>query len=72
VIVFATVLAKKTLHQPRFCQFRRNIKNAIKKDLCDFPSFFRNRSRSVTTIHTNDRVFGMPLFRSRFNVSFEI
>lgn len=72
MIVFPTVLAKKTLHQPRFRQHWGNIENTVEKDLRNFPAFFRNRTGSVSAIHTNDRVFGMPFFRSRFNVSFEI
>jgi len=65
VIVISTILTEKTLHEPGLRKVRGNIENPVEKNLSNFPTFFRNRPRCVSPIDTNNRVLGMPLWRSR-------
>ena len=70
VVIFTTVLTQQTLHQPCLGEFRRYVKNSIKKYLRDLPTFFGNCPRSVSPINANDRVLRKLLWESRFGSGF--
>jgi len=69
VVVLSAVLPEQTLHQPGLRQRRRNIENSIEKDLRDFPTFFGNGPRRMSTIDADNRMFSLwfgPRFCGRF------
>jgi hypothetical protein len=47
LFIFSTMMAEVAFHQPRFGMVRIDIEYSIKKDLCDFPAFFRDCACSV-------------------------
>jgi hypothetical protein len=65
-LVVTTVLAQKTLHQPGFGEVGRDVENSIEKDLSDLPTFLGNCSSRVSSIDSDDRVFGMESTLTRF------
>ena len=72
VIVFTTILAYETFHQPRFSQFGGNVQNSVEKDLCHFPPFLGNRSCSMSPINADNRVLGLSLWWSLLSGSFVV
>jgi len=53
LIIFSTVLAEMALHEPGLCVSWIYGQNAIEKDFCNIPTFFRDCSRSVGSINAN-------------------
>jgi hypothetical protein len=72
VIVFTTILAYETFHQPRFGELGRNVQNSVEKDLRHFPPFFGNRSCGMSPINADNRVLGLSLWWSRLSGSFVV
>ena len=56
LLIFATVMPKMTLHQPRLGMMRIDVQNAIDEYLGDFPTFFGYRPRSVRPIDADLRI----------------
>lgn len=50
------MVSEVTFHQPCFCVMWIYFQNTVKENLCDFPSFFGNRTRCVGSIHSNLRI----------------
>jgi hypothetical protein len=55
-IIFVTVVAKESLHEPRFSMMRIHFENPIEKDLGDVPPFLGDCAGDVTAVHANHRV----------------
>jgi len=47
LLIFATMMSQMAFHQPRFSVVWIDIQYPINENLSDFPSFFRNCTRSV-------------------------
>ena len=44
LLIFTTVMSEMALHQPCFSMVGIYVQNMINKDLCNFPTFFGDRS----------------------------
>ena len=55
-IVFVTVVAHESLHEPRFSVVRIDVENPIEKDLGNVPAFFRDCAGDVAPVDANHRV----------------
>lgn len=53
MLVFVTVVAQMTFHQPRLGVVRIDLENSIQKDLGYLPALFRNCACSVVSIYGN-------------------
>jgi len=55
-VILVAMMSQESLHEPRLCVVRINVEYSVKKNLCNLPTFFRNCSRSVTTVDTDHGV----------------
>ena len=55
-IVFVTVVAQESLHEPRFSVMRIDVENPIEKDLGNVPAFFGDCASDMPPVDANHRV----------------
>ena len=55
-IVFVTVVAQESLHEPRFSVVRVDVENPIEKDLGNVPAVLGDCAGDVASVDANHRV----------------
>jgi len=62
LFIFTTMVSEVTLHQPRLSMVWINFQNTIDKDLCNFPSFFRNRTCCMRPVDADLRILVVAIW----------